>query len=543
MTTTIRQSKIYDGLFVPGTPIDMTPDIPTVEGNLIVMLWLAQTDAYIDVQPFNFAGLIPTEGINSFAGYGRQKASMIEYAGGVFMGPTQPMIADYHKLGGVSEASGSVPIQVVLYELTSDLGPLVSWASYGIDSPSSIAVYDWLAVPSGYNKPRPVLAFAMTPPGETPPTLSGVSEFSAVSNPIDNFRVRLADVEWGMNENRVFSIAQEGFVGYVSGVAEQSRYTNVQHIHKNSGSVTPAVDGSPVTAKNLLVLSARYKNSAGPFAMPGWDVLSKTSAENPDLLTVVTWWKQAGNGEPESYTVPGTPLNVSLREVSGFTDGVRRIAYACFDNTVDPTEFSGEFSPAAAIALRESFGQAFPLGNFPDNDAYFYSAIAFASSQTWAFNLPDPIVQEDQVLVASGDGWDFYPDGMSVAPITAGASSGFNTRIDFDAEWSLPEVSRQAVAVGAIFVNALPATDVINELVWTKKLDPGVGAIFAASQYRGATLVTDNIDALEELRQRVITLQETVASLQTAIDMQTATIEAVGDEQVARAARLDDLEA
>lgn len=554
MATTIRQISTFNGTLPFDGVIDMNPELPTESGNLIVMFWMAEAETdynEFELENFSLEGDIPVEGVNIFAGYGSTPAFIdpaapedMPYAGGVIMGPTQPeMGTNYLKLTANSLDVADRPIRAVLLELTSDLGPIVSYASYNVaggEGPHTVETFDWMAVASGYSKARPVLAFAMALPGEGPPSIDGVLEddgFLIDENPIENVRVALGDVGWAVGESQTFGMAETGFVGYVGTVVEQSQYETVQHLEtENTATIAPT---SPISDKNLVILSARYKDDAGPFEMAGWNAVLSEVDESPNMLTTVVFWKQAGSSEPEDYTVPGLPLNLNLREVSGFPDGVVVGNYALLDNSVNTDDIEG-VTPEEMNALRLNGGVAVPLVEFPDNDAYFFCAASFNQEMDFAFNMPDPEVHLNKALVDSGDGWDFFPDGFfGVAPITGMGSVTveevavpvpFGSFVDAGpGEWEAPDPAAQVSAVGLIFFNVAPLGDEVTNPIWRRLSEPNVDYFLRQTQ--------SSLDTFEE---RVNALESDLTAAQSSLTALQASYDAY---VIATNLRLDALEA
>lgn len=474
MTTSIRQTKTFEGV-IPELEVDLTFDIPTLPGSVIVVGWYIKGEGDHRLAPYELS--FPVEDANIYSGWGTESDQTLSYEGdfyrgGYMFGPAQPMVPDYMKVQVIWGDIGATTDEVtaVAYEISSDLGPIIPYGNYGMLSVSPgapINFEDWVAVYTGYNKPRPVFALAMTPGATHPyPEIVDADGSVTLDDTLATAKAAITDVNWGTDNfyNHQVQISEYGFLGYFAGFTEQSQYNTVQHIEKTgTNQLTLAEDGIPVAMHNLMILSARYKHPLENLSMEKWNLLRVTNSGSEDELTTVVWWRWQEGSNMDLITVPGSPLNLNYREVDGFPDGVRLSTFAYLDGGSG----DGEYESEEWIRLHHGMAS---VGNFPDNDAYFYSAVAWEEEMDAVMSLPEPTVKLNKAFIDTGDGWDWFPDGVgSPAIITAmGVNEGGE---------SSSGLFQQMTGVGAIFFNGPPPSNIVPNPGWNRTVDPNVNYV------------------------------------------------------------------
>lgn len=493
MATTIRQTKHITATVNDGDQIDLAPDNPTLPGSVIVILWYMANDGFNSaMHPYEVT--IPVEDVNVYSGWGNAGASNDTHYAGMFFGPAQPMLADYHKIR--ASVTGPTEVNATLYEISSDLGPIVPYGNYQIRSVEAnyeIEAEDWVAVYTGYNKPRPTVAFAITP-GSSAPYPHGLSNAaSSFGDGSDSVKGYIEDVDWGPGEHHLISMDSLGFLALFNGFVEQSRYNTVQHIEKTgTNTITLADDGVPVAMKNLMLMSARYKNPPTDLAIEKWNLISRDNTASDDNLTAVLWWRQQDGSNMDVITVPGSPLNLNYREVGGFDDNVRLGVFAMLNgglNESSPPDPSDDENYLEWI--RTNYGIVASVGNFPNNDAYFYSAVAWEDTKEFVMSLPEPTIKLNRAFIDTGDGWDWFPDGMgSQAKITAmGGSPGGGFSSDSN-------MFEDMAGIGAIFYNKAPVSTTVPNPRWVRTREPDLNYALRYMDYQVEQLL-DQINELE----------------------------------------------
>ena len=464
MTTTIRQSKAFSGVVNEGDIIDLTFEDPTTHGSVLFLVYFFEApglNAQLGTWHVDSAEEI-VDNMDAITGWGGRNGRVSgDFVGGMGFAPAQPIIEDFQKF--TVEAGGGIdlPLEAMLYEVGDTAGPIVPYGSYNFEAVTplqGVEYSDWVSVHTGYNKPRPLFTVGVNPSGSFPDMQLPIEPGFLRSG---HFSANYGDVQWAAGEHNDSNISTDGFVLNFVGVTQQSNYETVQHLEtENTNDIAPAAVGE----KHLLLMSARYKNEVD-FALDGWNILSKTCADDEDQLTAVVWWKWSTDDEPATFTVPGTPLNLNFREVSGFPDGIRLATYAKLDTTMYASAPSDASYGDPWYKENAGVGR---LGDFPDNDAYFYSAVSFDSVQSFSMSLPEPRVKLNRSFIDTGDGWDFFPDGYG--------SFGIITVMSSDMRGSTS--TSPVAAVGAVFFNAAPASTVVSNPRWNRIAEPNLNYLF-----------------------------------------------------------------